>query len=910
MTKFIGLFIYLMSSIALGQINAIRPDVIETVSTYKNYVKNPSARINTLGTSVSSASITRDTSAGNTLEGIGSFICNSASQNGYCLWSLNTIQHPDQSGMCEFTVSYKGDGTKYNLRITDTSSTIQDGPLLSNVSVWTEASVIAACGSARDVRFFQSASGDGAAVNIGRVYYGKVRAIPNVLTAAGSLIYSDAYKRATELPGGTVGQTLRYKSGAPIWTDDAPKQYIANPDAEADTDGWTTYADAAGAVPVDCTGGTPNSTWTASASSPIRGAKSFLWTHNSGASRQGEGAAYAFTLDSADQGSAIQVKFDWVLSSGTWAGSVTPGTPSDVIVYLYDVTNGRRIEPVSRLLEPAVTGVNYTYTSSFQPDSNASSFRLCLHNATSSTSAFVLKLDSFVVGRNKAQGVIPKAMTVQTFLSGTSQTYTTPAGVKWLKVRMIGGGGGGQGSGTSGRGSGGAGGATTFSSATAGGGTGGSDSSVAPGGTGSGCTFSITGGNSTGSFTAGSETKGNDGGASPFGGTGSGGARGGGGNAAPANTGGGGGGGGIGAANVNVGSGGGGGAYCELVIPNPSPTYTYTVGTAGTAGSAGTSGFVGGAGGSGRIDVEEYYVGTNVLMSNETDTRVVVANYAASGSNSVASGGNTTIVWDTRVVDTHSGMETSTGVFTVPVNGNYRISSQLTLDSAAWGAANQNLTLNLYRNGSLARLLCYKEVGSTSSHSVSCNGSTILSLNAGDTIELRESQNSGGSRVLAGGVNYNWISIDRVSGPSIIAASESVNFLATATGGQSFTSGVEFTLSYNSVTFDSHGAFSSNTTYTCPISGKYQISAMFTYLPTGSTSGTSRIRLYKNGAIFKSFVNSFTTVATGAHALAVNSLASCNAGDTFQVRGLVDQGSWSVSTDGTLNTFSIVRVGN
>ena len=40
------------------------------------------------------------------------------------------------------------------------------------------------------------------------------------------------------------------------------------------------------------------------------------------------------------------------------------------------------------------------------------------------------------------------APTTQSFTSGTSQTYTTPAGVKWIKVRMVGGGGGGGGSGT------------------------------------------------------------------------------------------------------------------------------------------------------------------------------------------------------------------------------------------------------------------------------------------------------------------------------------------------------------------------------------------------------------------------------------------------------------------------------
>ena len=52
------------------------------------------------------------------------------------------------------------------------------------------------------------------------------------------------------------------------------------------------------------------------------------------------------------------------------------------------------------------------------------------------------------------------APTQQTFLSG-SGTYTTPAGVKWIKVTLLGGGSGGVGSGA-GQGSPSTAGATTF----------------------------------------------------------------------------------------------------------------------------------------------------------------------------------------------------------------------------------------------------------------------------------------------------------------------------------------------------------------------------------------------------------------------------------------------------------------
>lgn len=211
--------------------------------------------------------------------------------------------------------------------------------------------------------------------------------------------------------------------------------------------------------------------------------------------------------------------------------------------------------------------------------------------------------------------------TVQRFTSG-SGTYTTPAGVKYLKVRMVGGGGGGAGSGTGGPTTGGNGGGSTFGTSllTAGAGLAGAAGSVAggsatvnaPGITLIAIQGSSGNGNSFNSTSTAQLTGGSGGASAAFGGAGPGG-----GNPSTgvnmggpgtANTGSGGGGGGTGgASNVHGGGGGGAGAYIEAIIPAPSATYAYAVGGGGTAGAAGTSGFIGAVGGSGIIIVEEYY---------------------------------------------------------------------------------------------------------------------------------------------------------------------------------------------------------------------------------------------------------------------------------------------------------------
>lgn len=187
--------------------------------------------------------------------------------------------------------------------------------------------------------------------------------------------------------------------------------------------------------------------------------------------------------------------------------------------------------------------------------------------------------------------------TRQVFTSG-SGTYTTPARVTQLRVRLIAGGGGGGSTG-------GTGGSSSFNSIAATGGSGGSgvgNSGVGgvggTGGAGS-ASFRIAGGDGGSSVDRG----GSDNDTSGAGGQG---AFGGGGPAVNAgkvgvagktNSGGG------GSGNSGDGSnpGGGAGEYLEYIITTPAATYSYAVGAAGAAGTNGA------AGGSGLVVVDEIY---------------------------------------------------------------------------------------------------------------------------------------------------------------------------------------------------------------------------------------------------------------------------------------------------------------
>lgn len=233
---------------------------------------------------------------------------------------------------------------------------------------------------------------------------------------------------------------------------------------------------------------------------------------------------------------------------------------------------------------------------------------------------------------------VRNAPTVQRLTSGTAQTYTLPAGVKYLLVKMIGGGGGGGGSGTTNGTAAGDGVDTTFGTSlltAKGGSKGARDSNGGAGGVAgtvaapASTIFNIVGGRGGGTGDQATSPVtgigGGMGGGGFFGGNGGGGTTGGGGSGVgtdAATNSGGGGGGAAGAriTNVTGGSGGGSGNYVQALIENPAPTYTYTVGGGGVGQLAGTSGNAGGAGGSGVIVVEEYYLNAGSVTGGNVTT--------------------------------------------------------------------------------------------------------------------------------------------------------------------------------------------------------------------------------------------------------------------------------------------------
>jgi hypothetical protein len=210
------------------------------------------------------------------------------------------------------------------------------------------------------------------------------------------------------------------------------KNYIGG-QVDKNTQGWATYADAADVIPVDGTGGSPNVTWTLTTTTPLRGVSSFLLTKDGSANRQGQGVSYDFTIDRADRFNVQRISFEYEIASGTFDyGDGTVATPSELRVFIYDITNGVLIEPTQTLLDGSGK-----YFSEFQA-SDSTSYRLILHIARTLTNNWTFEADNFSVGpRELALARGPIMTDWATFTpSDTSYTWGSLTSTSWRWRRI------------------------------------------------------------------------------------------------------------------------------------------------------------------------------------------------------------------------------------------------------------------------------------------------------------------------------------------------------------------------------------------------------------------------------------------------------------------------------------------
>lgn len=208
------------------------------------------------------------------------------------------------------------------------------------------------------------------------------------------------------------------------------RNYVPNSGWESGKGASVTYADAAGLVPVDGLGGSPNVTLTVSSSSPLSGAYSAVITKGS-SNRQGDGVSIPFVIDSEDQAHVLRVEFSYSTSANYACDS---SGNCDMRVYLYDITNSRLIEPVGREIGANSFG---KFVGTFQASSDSVSYRLIYHVSSVNASSYTVKLDSLKISNKSIVRGVPDVYLGKLTTTGSWNTNTTYTFDYWRRGEFL-----------------------------------------------------------------------------------------------------------------------------------------------------------------------------------------------------------------------------------------------------------------------------------------------------------------------------------------------------------------------------------------------------------------------------------------------------------------------------------------
>jgi hypothetical protein len=607
--------------------------------------------------------------------------------------------------------------------------------------------------------------------------------------------------------------------------------YIANGGAEDNnTTGWATYADAAGSSPVDGTGGTANVTISTTATTPLIGTYSFLMAKDA-ANRQGQGWSYAFTIDSAYRAKVLQISFQYLVNTGTFAAG-TSTTDSDVTVWIYDVTNGVVIQPSSYKLLSNSTSITDTFNATFQTASNSSSYRLIFHVSTTSASAYTLEVDGITV--SPSTYVYGTPVTDWASYTPTLTGFGTATNVQFQWRRV--------GDNVEVRGK--------FTSGT-------------PTATEARATLPLVTSADTGKIPS--------------------------------------------LQLVGMAAASGTASNSRTVLIEPSVGYvTFGITTSGPLTKANGSSVVAAS------ETISFFAlvpvqgwSSSVQTSDQTDTRVVAARLIRSTTQSVSTTAQTKVTFDTVSFDTHSGFNLANNRYIVPVSGYYRVTGA----TYASGIASNYLQVILKKSGTT---FSESFQNSNASNDASAISSDIVFCNASDFLELFVSSGDS-SYTIQNASSATYLSIERISGPSAIAASESVNARYNTAAGQTINgASANNTINYGTKVYDSHNAVTTGASwkFTAPISGKYSVKAYnATNNATYAANDRSYMEIWKNGVIDHNlaFLRHFST--TTNFSVYGTTTIQLNAGEYIHINYVTNPNN-SLQTSADLNWIAIERVGN
>lgn len=145
-------------------------------------------------------------------------------------------------------------------------------------------------------------------------------------------------------------------------------------------------------APTDGIGGVITGvTFARSIVNPIVGDASFFLSKDA-ASREGEGVSTDFEIDNINKGELLEIQISYDGDSG-----ITLGASSDVVVWIYDITNAVLIPVVPKRTLAGPNNTILTFVGTFTASNTSVDYRLIFHIGTANATAWNLQLDDIIV---------------------------------------------------------------------------------------------------------------------------------------------------------------------------------------------------------------------------------------------------------------------------------------------------------------------------------------------------------------------------------------------------------------------------------------------------------------------------------------------------------------------------------
>lgn len=294
---------------------------------------------------------------------------------------------------------------------------------------------------------------------------------------------------------------------------------------------------------------------------------------------------------------------------------------------------------------------------------------------------------------------------------------------------------------------------------------------------------------------------------------------------------------------------------------------------------------------------------SNTQISSDTDTRVLCSSayVSANFSNSQT----IPINFDTVEFDVNGAITTSATAwkYTAQISGIYVVSGYI-------GNISGTANLYIYKNG-----VAYKCIGQQGTGGVSTGYAVSIKLNAGDYFDIRI--NVGGSNTISGGTlasgNASNINVFRLSGPSVIAATDTIAMKYVNTAGTSIANTGDNNVPFATKVYDTTNSWN-GTQFVVPVSGTYSVKGVINY--SSQTYGVNNqliCSVYKNGALDTyGDIAPVMAIVTLPFGSVVDTSVKCNAGDTLEIRAQNTRtaGATTLNTGTGFNHVEISRSGN